>query len=580
MKKIIIFGLAATLLFSTNSCKKDKYDLPESQSTSDFYENSSTFEAQIAGRILDASGEAIQGASISIGSSSYTSNSQGLFSIISNKGSKNGTVIMVTASGYEPTSMVVYPDPANPKSFNDIVLINKDVDANFDAKEGGTISSQGVEITFSKKSIVDADQNLYEGNVSVNIQYLDPSGSISNAIPGGDLGLDLDGAKKYLANNGTAMVKLSGDNGQSLNIKEGKTAEIKIPLGTKSVSTSETTMELWSYDEQNHYWIQEGFAEKEGNMMVANVSHFSFWSCSSPYDPAYMSVNFVCNGDPIMGTVELALDNGNYIGSKASNFYGWVSGQVPANQSMILTYTEHICGEVIYSGNVGPFTTYSNQLGAIEACSSATTATFEGYLIDCNGAALADAMVLIEADNGGGVILTTDATGYYSGSMIDCGTSSINVTAFDMNNLLQSTTAIYAFQSINNFAIISVCNSIEEYFHYSIDGEWFSAYDVNGGNDVSIDDTYNVTPGTHLSCYINNDDQVSLFTFNQSTGTHLLDNVAMNNFFVGDPVSLYITFNTYSITTGDYVEGTLSGTDVGSDSLSHTIGGNFRIKVD
>jgi hypothetical protein len=561
------------------SCKKDKVNLPDTQSTSQFYENGSTFNGQIAGKVISTDNQAVQGASVTVGSATSNTNSQGLFSIETNQASTNGTIITVSASGYESTSVVVYPHSASPRAFNEIMLIPVQTTSTFNGKDGGTISSDGIEIEFGKKSIVNSSGDLYEGTVNVNIQYLDPGSEVSLAIPGGDLGLNADNSKVYIANHGTAMVKLKGSAGEELNLKDGKTAQIKIPISSESSSISESSVPLWSYDETYHYWVQEGNASIEGNMVVAEVSHFSFWSCASPYPAAYMNVNFECNGNPITGKASLYFTNGNLVGSKFSNGYGYVSGQVPANVAMELKYKEFVCQEIIFSGNVGPFTTYMNILGTQQACSSASNITYEGYLTNCNGQALANAMVVVETNNGGGVIATTDANGYYSGTMVSCGATSLEVTAFDMNALLQSNPTTYNLQSNNNFGIINVCTTIQEYFHYSIDGNWFSAYD-NGQDDVDMDATSGQNPGTLLSCYIDNNNQVSAFNFGQSTGTFQLSNLFINDLVYSNPTDLYVNYSIYSTTIGDYIEGTLSGTDTAdTDSQLHTINANFRIEV-
>ena len=99
-----------------------------------------------------------------------------------------------------------------------------------------------------------------------------------------------NGAERMLQTLGMLAVELRGSGGEDLNLAEGSTSEIKVPVDASLMSIAPNTIPLWYFDEVNGYWKEEGQATLQGNMYVGTVSHFSFWNCDIPTEAITLCV--------------------------------------------------------------------------------------------------------------------------------------------------------------------------------------------------------------------------------------------------------------------------------------------------
>jgi len=90
---------------------------------------------------------------------------------------------------------------------------------------------------------------------------------------------DKNKKRVILKSYGMLAVELESSSGERLQIADGKTARITIPIPTSIQSPAPASISLWYVDEKTGIWKEEGDALKTGTGYVGDVKHFTFWNC-------------------------------------------------------------------------------------------------------------------------------------------------------------------------------------------------------------------------------------------------------------------------------------------------------------
>ena len=71
---------------------------------------------------------------------------------------------------------------------------------------------------------------------------------------------------------------------KSYKIRQGDKATLFFPIADIQIDKLDNTIPLWSLNEETGLWIQEGVANLNGQFIVAEVSHFSFWNLDLSFE--------------------------------------------------------------------------------------------------------------------------------------------------------------------------------------------------------------------------------------------------------------------------------------------------------
>jgi hypothetical protein len=114
----------------------------------------------------------------------------------------------------------------------------------------------------------------YFGPATASGAYLDPS---QRALPGDYDATSLGGADQSLISFGALYVTFKDGLGQPLQLVDGATADIRIPLPVdRNPATAGATIPIWYYDPLDGYWKEEDNKGKlDGDAYIAQVKHFS-----------------------------------------------------------------------------------------------------------------------------------------------------------------------------------------------------------------------------------------------------------------------------------------------------------------
>ncbi len=273
-----------------------------------------------------------------------------------------------------------------------IMLLSLDTTATINSGESSTVDlPNGTQVSFDG-NFVDTQGESYTGSVNVTLKHLNPDSSdMELQMPGMLFAENASGSPRVLETFGMIAVELRSGSGEELNLAEGSTSEISIPV-PQSVNNTPSTMPLWSFDEEGGYWKEEGQATLQGNSYVGSVSHFSFWNWDFQYPAVTLCITLTDeNGNPLPYT---ALDlyspalasTGSY---GYTNVNGEECGLVPADDELTLVVPNFGCEANNFTTTIGPFS--SDQNITIQVADSDVLLTnFIGEFNDCSGNPITD----------------------------------------------------------------------------------------------------------------------------------------------------------------------------------------------
>ena len=569
---ILIFCLCFLLV----GCKKDDItpiDIPNNPDTSSnpLY-SGNTVTTSIGGLVTNQSGVPVSNALVTVGNKTGFTNDDGIFNFTNVSVDENRAYVKINKSGYFLGSRSFKPN-ASYNNYVRIELISKSVTGTFDNSSGGTINiNGGAELTFQAGDLSLSNGTIYMGDVTVYATYLDPMApNIGKIMPGDLIAVDNSNDAVALETYGMIVVELVGSSGEPLNVAQGKTVEIRMPVAAQQMASAPSLIPLWYFNEEQGNWVEEGQATLQGSNYIGQVSHFSFWNCDAPFPLIDFHCRIVCDGVPMSNTMVslTTADGGQNYGVTDAN--GEVNGGIPMNTSLTLDVIDE-CESIVYTQSI-PASSSNIDLGNISACNSGNQVAISGTVIDCEGEVVTNGLLRITFGTTF-INIFTNQNGDFNTVLNTCSFATIDITTFDLDNATQSNVMTVQTDSPVNLGEIIACNQIEEFITYTIDGTSYSVLDL-GQNEVMssyhIDST--IIDGSNWPDYIR------LKLSNPSIGSNSCQLRWVNGLNIEYPSIINLNYTELGTSSGTYMEGTFSGVfnEIGG-SPSHTISGSFRTK--
>ena len=322
-----------------------------------------TVIASVAGNIIDLNNAPVIGALIEAGASTTTTDANGQFILRDIQLYEDAGFVKVTKAGYFTGSRTFLVN-SNTTNNIKIQLLPKTVSGTIASSSGGNVNvTGGAKMNFTASSFVNAASNTaYSGNVAVAGYYLNPADvNFREYMPGDLRGVSITNQEGILKSFGMLSVEMNDAGGQELQLAEGKTATITIPIPSAMQAAAPGTISLWYFDETKGIWKQEGTATKQGTNYVGTVTHFSFWNAGEQGADIQLDATFKDDSTALALTNKLvaitSVNFGTTNGYTDNN--GKISGLVPANEALVLKVKDD-CGETFYTTNIGPFSTNTN----------------------------------------------------------------------------------------------------------------------------------------------------------------------------------------------------------------------------
>lgn len=490
MKKGSILFVALLLVASIFiSCEQDETSIqapiPIQTEFSDNF--GSTTVARFFGTVVNENNEAVEGVSISVGGMNALTDENGVFIIQDASVYEKFAYIKATKIGYINGSRALVPTSGVNQV--KIMLLAEDVIATINSGEASEVSlPNGTQVSF-EGDFIKTNGSGYSGAVSVIMKHLDPADeNVGNMMPGMLYAEDANGNEKVLETFGMLAVELKGASGEKLQLAEGTTAQIELPVSNIATNAPQT-IPLWHFDEVNGYWKEEGFATLTNGKYVGEVSHFSFWNCDVQLPLVQLCINVVDPlGNPI-GNQYFMLNRTSTPSGWGANAYSWTNengyacGQVPIDEELNFIIDVNNCN-VPFEVIIGSFNIDTTITVVVD--DNYTSVQLIGAFNDCNGSPITDGYIQFNHNNSVQYIIVTN--GIINHSYSYCGNVGDDFTAQGIDMGGQQTTTVISgtLSGVTDLGIISSCGTFED---TDGDGVFDEFEDVNQDNDYTNDDT-------------------------------------------------------------------------------------------
>ncbi|MBO6879203.1 hypothetical protein [Winogradskyella sp.] len=587
-------------LLTVTSCQKDdgpggggpEENIPDT--FSEYFGNS--VSRNFLGNVIDTNKNPIEGVTITIGNQTALTDNNGVFILNNATVNERFGYIKAEKTGYIHGSRSVVPSNGTNKvtimllETTVVGTVSSGTPETVTANDGSSVSFDG---NFTKE-----DGSSYSGSVDVIMHHLDPADEdMPMQMPGMLYAENEEGAERMLQTLGMLAVELRGSGGEDLNLAEGSTSEIKIPVDASLMGIAPATIPLWYFDEVNGYWKEEGVATLQGNMYVGTVSHFSFWNCDIPAEAITLCVTVTDEDNNTLNNLYVTITSATF-GTRGgyANDNGEVCGFVPSDESLVLNvYSYNVCGEnALHTETVGPFSSDSSISVIVPDNPDIIQETVVGTFNTCDDNAVTDGYVQVTYGNQSFTDAVTDGT--FEVNLLRCNENNeFTIKGSDYVNLQTTDSISYTFTTpFTDIGVITACNSITEFIQYTIDdGE--TAFFISDNITANFYTDSPNTNGPSLDIYGNGDGQTTCFylfsRLDEASYEGTYDYLDWNDindtgFNITECIGMADTNNNviYNLTTlgdvGEYIDINFSGSYEDWNGGSHTINGTIHVLRD
>mgnify|MGYP003119039903 CR=1 FL=1 len=394
------------------SCEKDDVvsTLTDEETTNDEISSGldlgSEITTTITGNVFTNGQVPLAGVEITIGEHSVFTDINGSF--IFEAAQVNETLAYIKASkpGFFDGSRSIVPSRDKVNTVT-IEMLRPYYNLQVNSGEEESLLLDGNTIVELKGAYVDADNMPYEGQVNVSLNYLNPNrNNLFSVMPGMLFGQSTTLEGVGLETYGMMEVVLTSDTGERLNIDPTSSATLRFPIEHDQQAIAPNTIPLWTFDKTRGYWKEEGIAQREGDLYVGEVSHFSWWNVDDPYEVVNVCLDFQLEtGQSLSGNyIEIIRERTNrlvHVGYLGQD--GVLCGKFPKDETLIVRINgSKYCTNVNYdSRQIGGFSSDTSQQIIVNA-SEVPLTRVTGTVSSCSGDPILDGLAYLYRGWAGG----------------------------------------------------------------------------------------------------------------------------------------------------------------------------------
>ena len=555
MKKLI-FLLTIVLL---SGCYKDKdLFIPDSRPPEMFVKTS------FSGIVIDEENQPVSGASVKVGSSELLTDLNGVFFINNKEVNTRKAYIQVEKENYFPTSRTLSVTLNTSQSLVFRLTLKQEI-GTFAATAGGAFSlPDGTVFIFPLVPIA----GDYDGSVSVSGKTFPiQNDNISRMVPGDLFGINTENEEQALISYGMLTVAMTTDNGQLLDLATDKTINIQLPVS--GTLNPPATIPLWYFDTMDGLWHEEGVATLEGGFYRAAVSRVGYWNFAIPFSLMEISGKVIKDSEPMSDMlVGIREESTGTIRLSYTNSEGFYYVKAPANEEVTVGIYDENCE--VFTNSITRMTTttdliFDDLTGEVEVIA------YGGQVIDCDAEAVTNGYVIV----GNQVVKKINATGNFNGNFTAGCRDVTAFKAYDQNTQISS-----SIRDVENNPSLNVnlraCAQMEERISILYDGTEFL---------LTTNPTATLKPvgssETGTLTFNNGNGSFAIDFTGDIAGTYAVNGLSMNdltnnNEYIASDLAITIILD-QSVTVGEELTGSFSGSFVDTTGADHSISGDFLV---
>jgi len=247
--KLICYLVIAVITLSFFSCQKDVKTINHSTGTED---------GSVAGVITDLNNNPVIDATVAGGTATTTTDANGNFTLTKVQFTADTVVVNVTKDGFFQGSKNFGSTTKTVKDAK-IQLLPKPASSIITASSGGNVTvTGGGSVDFAGGFVNASNGTVYTGNVSVSTVYLNSTDqNFSTSVPGNLKGVNAINQQGVLQSFGVIAVELNDASGNKLQLAQGKTATIALPIPAALLGKAPASIPLWYFDDTKGWWKKE-----------------------------------------------------------------------------------------------------------------------------------------------------------------------------------------------------------------------------------------------------------------------------------------------------------------------------------
>ena len=245
-------------------------------------------KAELLGFVKDTNGNPLAGVQVGSGTAVTTTDASGAFALTDIEVVKGRTVVDFSKEGY--FDVVRSYDQADKAKWEVVMVSKSDTkiadNATYASASAQTLKTNaGMEVKMPADGYKDAKTGKdYTGTVKSEMLYLNPDDeNFATMMPGGDLAaVNANNETVQLISYGMTKVEMTDQNGNPLQLKDGKEAQLTFPIPESLKDNTPASIPLWSFNESTGLWEEEGSATLQNGVYVGTVKHFSWVNLDYP----------------------------------------------------------------------------------------------------------------------------------------------------------------------------------------------------------------------------------------------------------------------------------------------------------
>ena len=227
----------------------------------------------------------VEGLKVSIKGNSVTTDAAGNYTV-NNVEPAERIVVTVSGKDYAEQSKIVRLQEVDQPVDLNIKILPVDVNMTFNPDLQQDIKMAGSEamVKLNASALMQDDGSAPEGMVTANLTVIDPGTDIE--LMPGDLQTEMDdGSLMQIESFGAITATFNDANGTELNLAQGQTATIRIPVAANTTNPP-ATIPLYYFNTEKGMWVKEGTAtlDATNKYYEGSVTHFSTWNADRIYD--------------------------------------------------------------------------------------------------------------------------------------------------------------------------------------------------------------------------------------------------------------------------------------------------------